>query len=441
MHYSYKTMTARLSNLGLLTKISIILGCLAIVRIGSNIPLPFVNRDYIQALLDVDGLGFLHAITGGSMLQMSIFALSVSPYITASIVIQLMSVVSPRLEEMRKDGKTGMDQYKRITQYTGVGLALLQSAGMAIGLGAQGLLTPYTPATVIGATVIWTLGGIFIIFLGEFLDKLELGSGISLILFSNIVASLPSDFQSIYTVFTVDEPAAAQIAKVTGLLLVIVGVVAVCVKCSETSKQLPVVQTRKLTGTAKSTFPIPLMTCSVMPVIFAGSIMSMPILIAQFVPSMKTGIMGHIITALNTAAWFDVETPWYSAGAVLYFFLTTVFTYFYLEIGFNATEIAENLKKSGAIIPGIRPGKPTENYIRSLSTRIALLGNTIMTGIILFMYLLCSISHVGMLSIAGTSCFICVNVVLEEKKKMESSLAVRTRKAHSFLLAGKHLTA
>ena len=238
-----------------------------------------------------------------------------------------------------------------------------------------------------------------------------------------------------------DGPAAAQIAKVTGLLLVIVGVVAVCVKCSETSKQLPVVQTRKLTGTAKSTFPIPLMTCSVMPVIFAGSIMSMPILIAQFVPSMKTGIMGHIITALNTAAWFDVETPWYSAGAVLYFFLTTVFTYFYLEIGFNATEIAENLKKSGAIIPGIRPGKPTENYIRSLSTRIALLGNTIMTGIILFMYLLCSISHVGMLSIAGTSCFICVNVVLEEKKKMESSLAVRTRKAHSFLLAGKHLTA
>lgn len=441
MHYSYKTMTTRLSGLRLWVKIFIILGCLAIVRIGSNIPLPFVNQEYIRSLLDIEGLGFFNAITGGSMLQMSFFALSVSPYITASIIIQLMTVVSPRLEEMRKDGKTGMNRYKKITQFTGITLALLQAGGMAIGLGAQGLLTPYAPITVIGATIIWTMGGVFIIFLGEFLDKLELGSGISMILFSNIVASIPSDIQSICTVFTVDGSAAVQITKIAGFLLVVIGVIAVCVRCSETRKEIPVVQTRKLTGSAKSTFPIPLLTCSVMPVIFAGSIMSMPILIAQFIPSMQNGIAGHIVRTLNTSTWFDPAAPWYSVGAILYLLLTTIFTCFYLEIGFNATEIAENLKKSGAVIPGIRPGKPTEAYMKRLSTRIALLGNTIMIGIILLMYLLCSLSHVGMLSIAGTSCFICVNVVLEEKKKIESNLSMRVRRANSFLLAGNHLTA
>lgn len=251
MQYSYKTMTTRLNELSLWMKVTIILVALAIVRIGSNIPLPFVNREYIQALLDVEGLGFLNAITGGSMLQMSFFALSVSPYITASIIIQLMTVVSPALDEMRKDGKTGMDKYKKITQATGVALALLQAAGMAIGLGSQGLLTPYNPVTVLGATLIWTVGGVFIIFLGEFLDKLELGSGISMILFCNIVASIPSDIRSIYEVFTVSGPVAVQATKMIVFVLVILGVIAACVVCSSALKQLPVVQTRKLTGSAK----------------------------------------------------------------------------------------------------------------------------------------------------------------------------------------------
>lgn len=439
MQYSYKTMTTRLNELSLWMKVTIILVALAIVRIGSNIPLPFVNREYIQALLDVEGLGFLNAITGGSMLQMSFFALSVSPYITASIIIQLMTVVSPALDEMRKDGKTGMDKYKKITQATGVALALLQAAGMAIGLGSQGLLTPYNPVTVLGATLIWTVGGVFIIFLGEFLDKLELGSGISMILFCNIVASIPSDIRSIYEVFTVSGPVAVQATKMIVFVLVILGVIAACVVCSSALKQLPVVQTRKLTGSAKSTFPIPLMTCSVMPVIFAGSIMSMPILIAQFVPALQSGVAGHIIRTMNTSAWFDPAMPLYSVGAIVYALLTTAFTYFYLEIGFNATEIAENLKKSGAVIPGLRPGKPTEERIRSISTRVALLGNTIMTGIILFMYCVCSLSGLGTLSIAGTSCFICVNVVLEEKKKIESNLSLRMKKARTFLLAGNRI--
>lgn len=196
--YSYKSMTRRLKELPLWQKIAIVILSMAFVRVGSNIPLPFVNRLYIQSLLNVDGLGFFNSITGGSMLQMSFFALSVSPYITASIIIQLLTVVFPALEEMRKDGKTGMDRYKRLINITGGVLGILQAVSMAIGLGGRGLLDPYNWKTVLAATLIWSVGGIFIIFLGEFLEKLEIGSGISMILFCNIVSSIPSDLTGIW---------------------------------------------------------------------------------------------------------------------------------------------------------------------------------------------------------------------------------------------------
>lgn len=163
--YSYKSMTRRLKELPLWQKIAIVILSMAFVRVGSNIPLPFVNRLYIQSLLNVDGLGFFNSITGGSMLQMSFFALSVSPYITASIIIQLLTVVFPALEEMRKDGKTGMDRYKRLINITGGVLGILQAVSMAIGLGGRGLLDPYNWKIVLAATLIWSVGGIFIIFL------------------------------------------------------------------------------------------------------------------------------------------------------------------------------------------------------------------------------------------------------------------------------------
>lgn len=233
--YSYKSMTRRLKELPLWQKIAIVILSMAFVRVGSNIPLPFVNRLYIQSLLNVDGLGFFNSITGGSMLQMSFFALSVSPYITASIIIQLLTVVFPALEEMRKDGKTGMDRYKRLINITGVVLGILQAASMAIGLGGRGLLDPYNWKTVLAATLIWSVGGIFIIFLGEFLEKLEIGSGISMILFCNIVSSIPSDLTGIWEYASVKNRTGMIVTCIAAAVLA-VAVLTICVVCQETVK-------------------------------------------------------------------------------------------------------------------------------------------------------------------------------------------------------------
>lgn len=434
--YSYKSMTRRLKELPLWQKIMIIILSMALVRVGSNIPLPFVNREYIQSMLDVDGLSFLNSITGGSMLQMSFFALSVSPYITASIIIQLLTVVFPALEEMRKDGKTGMDRYKRITNITGGVLGIVQAASLAVGLGGQGLLDPYNWQTVLAAAVIWSLGGIFIIFLGEFLEKLEIGSGISMILFCNIVSSIPSDLTNIWDYASTLNRTGMIIACIVAAVLSII-VLTICTICQETVKNIPVVQTRKTVTGSDSTFPIPLLTCSVMPVIFAGSLMSLPILIAQFVPKLQEGLVGKAISALNTSMWFRPDMPKYTVGAVVYLLLAIMFTYFYLDIGFNPVEIADNLKKQGAVIPGIRPGRPTSDYIGRISKKVAMRGNLIMVAVVLVTYGICNALGISSVSIAGTSSFICANVALEEYKKIRSGMAIKAMgRRHILVPAG-----
>ena len=436
--YTYKTMTRRLRELPFWQKITIIILSMALVRVGSNIPLPFVNRLYIQSLLNIDGLSFLNSITGGSMLQMSVFALSVSPYITASIIIQLLTVIFPFMEEMRKDGKTGLDRYQKIIRFTGIGLGIVQAVSMAVGLGARGLLDPYNWKTVLAAATIWSIGGVAIILLGEFLDKLEIGSGISMILFCNIVSSIPSDAINVYSIASIRTKAGIVI-KCLGAAALAIVILMICVICQETSKRILVVQTRRTVAGSDSTFPIPLMTCSVMPVIFAGSIMSFPIMIAQFVPAMQEELLGKAIRALNTSMWFRPEMPKYTVGAVLYVILTTLFTYFYLSIGFNPVEIADNLKKQGGMIPGVRPGKPTADLIEKLSTKIALRGNFIMTAVVLVTYCICNLSGLGALSIAGTSCFICVNVALEEYKKIGSGFSMKAARKRNYLMP-KRLT-
>lgn len=433
--YSHTTLSRKVRDLALWKKICIVIFFMAFIRVGSNIPLPFVNRDYIRSLLDVDGLGFINSITGGSMLQMSFFALSVSPYITASIVIQLITVLSPSLEEMRKDGKTGMDKYKKITNITGVVLGFVQAAAMAVGLGRNGLLDPFNWKTVVLATIIWSIGGAVIILIGMFLDMLEIGNGISMILFCNIVASIPSDIVKIFEFASVKNRAGMIITCIMANLLAL-ALVYVSTVCQETEKRITITQTRKGYRGPDSVFPIPFLTCSVMPVIFAGSIMSFPIMIAQFVPKLQDGIFGKCIRMLNTSMWFNADMPIYTFGAVLYIGLTVLFTYFYLDIGFNAYEIADNLKKQGAVIPGIRTGKPTAELIDKISKKVAVRGNMAMVGIILFTYMVCNMTGIGSVSIAGTSCFILVNVAIEEYKLAAANMRAKlARNRNGFVLA------
>lgn len=416
-------------------KILLIIACIITIRAGSLIQLPFVNADYMRLMLGEDGLGFINSVTGGSFYQMSVFALSISPYITASIIIQLMSIIFLSLEEIRKEGKSGEDKYKKIMAITGIGLAFLQSAGMAIGLGHNGLLQPFNIFTVIGATAIWTAGAAAMIGIGEFITMLGVGNGISIILAANILSTLPSDAAAIKAVLLDNRSIAGVTVNILLAACVSLCILAACIVLTKTVKKIRVTQSRKLAGYADSSFPIPLNTCSVMPVIFASSITSLPVLVSRFAPALQTGITGHVINALNPSYWFLPAMPYYTAGIIVYAALTTFFTYFYLSIGFNPYEIAANFKKSGTVIPGVRPGVPTAEYIERISTRIALLGNTCMTALILFMHFICNANGLGTLSIAGTSVLICTNVILEEKKLADTAKLVRTC-SRSVRLAG-----
>ena len=418
---NYRTLKSKVQMLPMTGKMAIILLLVVIVRMGSSYPLPFVNQEYMRMVLGMEGLGFLNSITGGSMQQMSFFALSISPYITASIIMQLFTVVIPSMEELQKDGKTGQEKFKKITKITAITLSVVQSAAMAVGLGAQGLLVEYKAETVLTAIIIWSIGSIILIGMSEFINWMEVGNGVSILLCSNILAMFPSDVFRLRDTFLYDRILQYQVINAALITFILLAIIAVCVVLGNTSKEIPVIESRKMIGNAgKSTFPIPLNTCSVMPVIFASSIMSLPIIICSFMGTGNEGWLKHVLNCLTTTKWFDMENPVYTVGAVFFFALTTFFTYFYLDIGFNSFEIAENLKNNGMTIPGIRPGKPTAEYIKKQSTKIALTGNMITTTMILLMHLICNMTGVGELSVAGTSILILVGLVVEERKLITS---------------------
>lgn len=424
--HRFQTFRTRIRELPFVCKAAIILGVIVLVRFGSSYPLPFVNTDYMRMILGIQGLAFLNTITGGSMQQMSFFALSISPYITASIIMQLMTVVFPSLEELQKDGKTGMEQFKRITQGVAATLSIIQSVAMAVGLGARGLLVSYTPATVAAASVIWSVGAIVLIGVSTFLDWMEVGNGISILLCANILSTFPTDVFSLRDMFVSGKIPAVAVLNAVLITAAFLAVIGVCVVLASTYREIPVTNSRKMSGRLdRSAFPVPLNTCSVMPVIFASSILSLPIIVAQFAGIADHKIASQVIRFLSTGEWFKLDQPLYSAGALLYFMLTTLFTYFYLDIGFNPYEIADNLKRSGATIPGIRPGMPTVEYIRKVSTRIALTGNTATTLLILAMHAACNAYGLGTLNIAGTSIIILVGTVIEERRLLSSMAAVR----------------
>ena len=282
----FRTFKSQLKGLPTACKAAVILAVIILVRFGSSYPLPFVDGDYMRMILGIQGLAFLNSITGGSMQQMSFFALSISPYITASIIMQLMTVVFPSLEEMQKDGKTGRERFKHITQAVAVTLSVIQSVAMAVGLGARGLLVSYTPATVAAASVIWSIGAIVLIGISSFLDWMEVGSGISILLCANILSTFPSDVFALRDMFVSGKIPAVAVLNACLIIATFLAILGVCVVLASTSREVPVVNSRKLAGTLdKSSFPIPLNTCSVMPVIFASSILSLPIIVSQFTGS------------------------------------------------------------------------------------------------------------------------------------------------------------
>ena len=394
---------------------------LVVIRIVSQLPIPGVETaffKYFFAQQNNDAFGFFNAMTGSSFTNMSVFALSITPYITSSIIMQLLTIAIPKLEEMQRDGEDGRKKIAEYTRYVTVALALIESIAMAIGFGGQGLLSEFNAISVIIAVVTMTAGSALLMWIGERITENGVGNGISIVLLFNIISSLPSDASTLYTRFMSGKSVAVSAVAAIIIVAIVIAIVVFVVVLQDGERRIPVqyskkMQGRKMVGGQSSNIPLKVNTAGVIPVIFASSIMSFPVVIAQFFGSRINydSIGGHILLMLNSSNWFKPERPVYSIGMVIYIALIIVFAYFYTSITFNPLEVANNMKKSGGFIPGIRPGKPTSDYLNSILNYVVFIGACGLTIVCIIPIMVSGLFNVSRLSFGGTSLIIIVSVV------------------------------
>ena len=414
---------------------------LVVIRFGSNLPIPGVNTEYLknffeqQRQLTGDAFSFFNAITGGSFEQMSVLALSITPYITSSIIMELMTIAIPKLEELQREGEDGRRKMIGYTRYLTVALALIESIAMAVGFGSQGLLYNFGPKSVIVAIAAMTAGSAFLMWIGERITDKGVGNGISIVLLINIISSLPNDLGTLVERFILNSKSVAT-AVVAALIIAgcILAMLIFVVLLCDAERHIPVQYTAKvqgrrmMRGAQSAEIPLKVNTAGVIPVIFASSLMSFPVVISQFFNVDYTSIPGRILMMLNSSNWCKPDRPLYSIGLVIYIVLIILFAYFYTSITFNPLEVANNMKKAGGFIPGIRPGRPTSDYLTRILNYIIFLGASGLVIVAIVPIIISGIFNIGSLSFTGNSLIIIVGVILETMKSIESSMLVRNYK-------------
>lgn len=406
---------------------------LIVVRFGSQLPIPEIDSAQISAYLKStlgDSFSLLNSFTGGSFMQMSVFALSVTPYITSSIIMQLMTIVIPALEEMQKDGEDGRKRMAKITRYVTVVLAIIEGAGLAIGFANQGALgTDYTTFTIVTMIIALTAGAVLVMWLGERITESGIGNGISIILLVNIVSGMPGDFTSLYNQFMKGKQIGPALIAGCVIVGVVLAVVVFVIVLSDAERHIPVqyskkMQGRKLVGGQQSKIPLKVNTAGVIPIIFASSIMQIPIMLQNVLKYENNGFIGKALTSLNSSTWFDASHPKRSIGLLIYIVLVVLFAYFYTSITFNPLEISNNMKKQGGFIPGIRPGKPTVDYLNKILKYIIFIGAAGLTIVAVVPFFFNGVFGASV-SFGGTSIIIVVGVILETIKQIQSQLLVQ----------------
>ncbi|MBR5510310.1 MAG: preprotein translocase subunit SecY [Lachnospiraceae bacterium] len=432
----FKTLRNALKIADIRKKLIFTFLMLIIVRFGSQLPIPGVNRDYFAAWFAQqtgDAFNFFDAFTGGSFTSLSLFALGITPYITSSIIMQLLTIAIPKLEEMQKDGEDGRKKIQTMSRYLTVALALIQASAMTIGFGNQGLLQEVSVWNGITVVAAMTAGSAILMWIGEQITAHGVGNGISIVLLINIVSSIPNDFITLYDQFIKGETILKGVLAAVIIIAVVLLTVVFVNILQGGERRIPVqyakkMQGRKMVGGQSTNIPLKVNTAGVIPVIFASSLMSFPGVIASLLGKTGgTGIGSKILTALNQSSWCNPSQPVYSLGLLLYIVLVVFFAYFYTSITFNPIEISNNMKRQGGFIPGIRPGKPTTEYLSKILNRIVFIGAV---GLII----VCIIPIVfngffgANVSFGGTSIIIIVGVVLETIKQIESQMLVRNYK-------------
>ena len=406
-----------------------------IFRIGAAIPVPFTNISGDNGIIDPTGetfMNYLSMMTGEAFAYGTIFALSITPYINSSIIIQLLGVVIPALEKLSKEGEEGRKKIAAITRYTTIGLALLQSTAYFIYLRAQGyvvtdangdLFTGFA-AVLQGLAVILclTAGSCFVMWLGEQVNEKGIGNGISIILFAGIVSRIPTLGYMLYAYIL---QGGAYYALVPIMVICLLAMIAFIVWMDNAERRIPVqyakrVVGRKMYGGQSTHIPLKVNMSGVLPVIFASSILSLPPTVEMFLSDDKAEKFAGFFGLFSTSHWF------YS---VIYFFLILFFAYFYASIQYNPVEMANNIRKNSGMVPGLRPGKPTSDYIKKILGRMTLLGALLLSVVALFPNIITLFTNlIGSpmtLSLGGTSLIIVVGVALETVKQLESQMMMR----------------
>ena len=386
----------------------------AIFRMGTHIPVPGVNPAVIEQLFQSGNLfGLLDLFSGGALSKFSIFAMSITPYINASIIIQLLTVVIPTLEQWSKEGQEGHKKTTQVTRYLTVALAFLQAVGMSIGL-KDAILNPGIGSILIIAITL-TAGTVFLMWVGEQITSQGVGNGISLIIFAGIVAALPKNLGRIYQYLQ-----AGTINGFNAILfgLIAVGMVVFVILIHQAHRRIPISYAKRVVGQRtygghSSHIPLKVNQAGVIPIIFASSVLMFPVTIAQFVdiPWVKT-----------VAGYFAWGTPLQTS---LYALLIIFFTYFYTAVTVKISDMAENLKKYGGFIPGIRPGKPTEDYLDHVLTRITLAGAFFLAFIAILPNMVAGATHIEGVYFGGTALLIVVGVALDTMKQIEAMVVMR----------------
>lgn len=409
---------------------------LVIIRIGSQLPIPGVDSQVFAQWFaqTAEGMGFFDAITGGSFQRMSLFALNITPYITSSIIMQLLTIAIPKLEEMQRDGEEGRKKIAEITRYLTVALALIESIAMTIGFKRGGYLDHNSGVgcvlDIIMVIFALTAGSAVLMWIGERITEKGVGNGISIVLTVNIISRIPNDLGTLYQQFIVGKKLPKAILAAVIIIAIIVAMVLFVVYLQGGERRIPVqyskkIQGRKQVGGQSTHIPLKVNTSGVIPVIFAQSLLQTPVIIAGLLKKGDgTGIGSKILRGMSQSNWCNPEEPIYSIGLVVYIILIIAFAYFYTSITFNPLEIANNMKKAGGFIPGIRPGKPTSDYLNRILNYIVFIG-AVALAFIAFVPIFFNGVFGADVSFGGTSIIIIVGVVIETLKQIESQMRVR----------------
>lgn len=410
-------------------KILLTIGLLFVVRILAQIPMPGVNLEQLEAFFQRNQIfGLLNLFSGGTMENFSIILMGTGPYITSSIIMQLLTIVIPSLEALQKEGEFGRQKINQYTRYLTVPLAFIQAFGMINLLRSQGVVTQFDPLTMLSVLLTTAAGTILVMWLGEIISENGIGNGISLIITLGIIASLPSSFRNTLALITTgDTIDTATLLGLGGFALIFLIVVAMIIFVNEGERKVPVAYARRVRGGSNSSYgtvqthlPIKVNTAGVVPIIFALSILLFPGVIARFLATARSP---QIANAANAVANFIQNETYYS---ILYFILVIAFTFFYTFIIFKPQQIAENLQKQSGFVPGVRPGRETADYIKTLLQRLTLPGSIFLGVIAVLPFVVQNLTHIQTLAIGGTSLLIMVSVVLETMRQIQAQLLTHT---------------